>query len=494
MYLKKALRGTILIFIYSIIAFVIAYIFRIILARSFSVAEYGLFYAVFAFFSTIVIFTDLGLGQAVLKHVVDFNVKKQDQKVKSILVYSLYFQVIMSIVIFLILLLFMGTISKNLFKTSEPIYFILMGIWFVTISVPTFLANIFLGFKRPEISGTLELFRQVVAVLLTLLFLFFNLGIKSPFLAYASINILMIFIYAPFIRIVFPKFFKVKSKFDKKTLFKVIQYGFYVALAGMISVILTQTDTIMLTYFKGLEAVGLYQVAVPIAGIVAFVSTAIVTVSYPLISELYTSKKIKELREGISLIYKYGLILSLPIAIVIISYSETIISLLFGAQYLAAALTLKIMAVTAIFGLLLCINNSMLLAMGFPKIITRNMFYAALLNIALNVVLIPKYSIVGAATATLISTLIALILSLAVLKKKIRVYVPIKKWFIAIIISVLTVMLMAVLKSNLSMNWILETAIIFFLSALFYSVTSIMFKVVDINEIKYLIRLTLKNK
>jgi len=60
-YTKKIVSNASKLLIYSVLAAILAYIVRIVMARSLSPSEFGLFYAVFAFVAFFLSFTDLCL-------------------------------------------------------------------------------------------------------------------------------------------------------------------------------------------------------------------------------------------------------------------------------------------------------------------------------------------------------------------------------------------------------------------------------------------------
>ena len=73
-YAKKAVYGASIIFFMNILAAVISYITRIVLARELGPYNYGLFYSVFTFVAFFLFFRDLGLNTALVKHIPEFAV------------------------------------------------------------------------------------------------------------------------------------------------------------------------------------------------------------------------------------------------------------------------------------------------------------------------------------------------------------------------------------------------------------------------------------
>ncbi len=492
MKLKSVLKSTVLVFFYSVLGFIFAYLFRTILARNATVAEYGLFYALYALFTTFMIFTDLGLGQSILRTIVNLNVNNQKQKIKSLLVYILFFQVVLSLIIFLIVMLFSRSLLAAM-HTTNVVPLILIGLWFITLPIPVFLVSIFSGFQKPQFSGLIDPTRHILAVIIMSMLLFFYHNPYAPFIAYACINILMLLIYFPFVLKVFPDFINLKLRFNLKILKEVFIYGLYIALIGVINIVMTQTDTLMLTFYKGLEVVGLYQTAIPLAALIPFFTLSIITVAYPMITDLYTRKKFIQLQFGINLIYKYVAILSVPIAIVLFSYPETIIQLIFGGAYVSAASTLKILVVFGLFSMIIGINAAILLAIGKPKELSKIMIFAAITNVIINAILIPRYSMNGAAIATCISAGIAMVLSSFKIQKNIHVNLPWVSWIGSLIIGVLTIIVINYLKTTIIMsNLWLTAGVIGCVAGLFYLISLLLSRIVSFSEVKYFVEMIIK--
>jgi O-antigen/teichoic acid export membrane protein len=491
MYLKKAIRGSIIVITMTVFASVFSYLFRILLAREFSVAEYGLFYSVFTFFSFFTIFIDLGLNQSVAKYAIQYKVKKKLAAVKSILVYSLTFQIALSLIIFLVIATYAVLSPQNLFGQNNTMSVILMGIWFVTLPIPTFLVNMFSTFQKYPLSNSLELFRQFVSLMFSLLFIYLNFGVRSPFLAYACLNLLMLVTYLPVISKIFPDFYKLKVTPQKDVLLEIIKYGLYISLANLMFTIMTQTDTLMLAFFKGTETVGFYQVALPIAGLVAFVGTSIVAIAFPIIAELNSTKKIEQLKEGTAIVFKFLTIFSLPIVVILFSFASFPIIFLFGEKYLSAAPIVQILVFSVFFGLLTSVNTTILTATGFAKKTAWAMAIAAAMNIVLNLLLIPKFSTLGAASATLISSATGFILSCIIVSKNIKFKFNISsliKSAIAALAMATTIYLLRPTLSSLNIYWMIIISLL--IAGLVYTVILFATRAITIKEIKEFVRVT----
>jgi stage V sporulation protein B len=492
MYLKKALRGTIVVLVFSFFSGLLWYLLRMLLARRLTVAEFGIFYAMLAFFSFLSIFVDLGLAQAISKHVVWLNIKKRYEKIKGILLISLKLQLFISFVIILLLTLSSSFLAKNYFHYDIKYEFILFCLWFLSLPLISFFAHLFLGFQKFTNLASIDSFRALFILILAFFFLNNNMSVMGVVLAFVIANFLIIIIYFPSIRKTFPSFFSVKKVVSRKEFKGVLVQGFFLSITSLVWSLLTQTDSLMLIYFGNAEQVGFYQIAVPIASIAIYLINALNIVAYPLASELFLKKKLKELGAGMSLFYKYIFVLIVPLVVILFSYGSFIITLFFGQKFTPAYSALQILAIGTIFSSVTLFNNLIISAIGKPEKATKIMIYVVILNVVLNFILIPKFGIVGAAIATTFSFIFAVIVSSYILGKYVSIKIPLKSWFLTIILGILTVFLIHFLNDLINLTLWFKLAVIGISAAAFYILTGTLFRVISLKEIRYLINLVVK--
>lgn len=493
MYLQKALRGVSIVFILSLVSAGLAYAFRLLMAYKLTVDQYGLFYGVFAFFSLFLIIVDMGFTQAVSKFVISLKLKKKFTLINQLISNTYALQTVISLAIFALVLIFSSVLSKYYFKTNTSLLLLIMGIWFITAPIPGVFSIIFSSYQNFKVIGIMDTFKSLIVFLLTVIFFYFNFEIYAPFIAYASLHILAFIFFYPIAKRTFVQFnFNPFTKFFTKKVKEIFVYGLFITISNLLWYVMTTTDTIMLTGLRSLEEVGYYQVAIPLAFILFYIINAVNTVVYPMSSELYEQKKIKMLSEGIGLIYKYFMVLILPLAIVMLFYPDLVIRLTFSAKYVAAAGALRILSISAIFSSLTLVNNTILTATGFPKKVSKVMIITAIVNIILNAILIYYFGIVGAAIATMISFIIALVLSLIILKQTIPVKIPIYSWIKSVGCAAIFFLSVWFLKNTLDMNIWVETIITIFISMLLYIMFIFIFRVLKISEILDFVNVYLK--
>lgn len=190
-------------------------------------------------------------------------------------------------------------------------------------------------------------------------------------------------------------------------------------LGGM-HIINSQTDVLMLGAIKGTENVGIYVVANRLASSIVFVLIAVNSVLAPNIAGLYAEGNLEQLQQLVTKSSRVIFLFSFPIAISFIFFGYWFI-ILFGSDFTEGKNTLAILS----FGQL--VNASMgsvslLLTMtGHENYTVVSVGVGAILNILLNALLIPIWSINGAAFATAFSTIVWNFLGFVWIKKELNI-------------------------------------------------------------------------
>lgn len=198
-------------------------------------------------------------------------------------------------------------------------------------------------------------------------------------------------------------------KLDIKLIVKIIDESKYLWFSFVSFLIYTQTDRLMINHYLGVEEVGVYTIGMQLSSILAILIGPIQNSLFPKFLELYRNdyqKYYNFYKLTNTIITQFYLIITL-ISIIVVKYTFRYV---YSSQYDGAILIYSILA----FSVFIKANGSLQTSHMTIKNITKKSFYKTLvsliLNIILNILLIPKYGINGAAIATLITQFIALFL------------------------------------------------------------------------------------
>ena len=191
-------------------------------------------------------------------------------------------------------------------------------------------------------------------------------------------------------------------KIDFKLWRKIFRETWPLALSAFFIFLYHRLDQIMLLYFKGTEAVGLYSAAVKLTETFSVIPIALMISLLPLMSRYHETSQ-KNFDRIYQLSFKYLLTFIIPVAFGISFFSDRSTSIFYGKDFLSSGPALRILIWAEVFVFMGVVNNSILISANKQKIDPIFTGASALVNIILNLILIPKYSYIGAAIASLIA-------------------------------------------------------------------------------------------
>jgi stage V sporulation protein B len=490
-YTKNVVRGAGYIFLFSILGSGFAYLARIFLARNLTTEEFGLFFAVFTVFSFLVLFRDLGLGQALVKYVSEFKAKKEFNKAKTVILLSILIQLSLALIVALILISFSGLLTKYYFRNDLAVpIIIILSIWFFIASLQGAIFQVFYGLKHFFLYSLKELRNFLYLILLIILF-FFGFGILSPAYAWLISAIVIIPIFLPLLLRKF-NFFKYKIVKKKELAKKLILFGLPVTLTLIGGKVIGNIDTLILTYFRSLSEVGIYNIILPTSLLLLLIGKSLGAVIFPIGSELWAKKENRKLILGLKLMHKYAFLAVVPLGLALISFAELFLRFLFGKEYVAGVLAFQILIIGTIFFIVGQINNSVISGIGKPGKVTKIILLAALINATMNFILIPAFGMEGAAVATTFSYILVCFISIREIIKIIGFKAPWVEWLKTILGGIIFVLTITVFRKLLILNPWLELFLVLIIAGVVYLIWLFATKIVTSKEIRSILRGVLK--
>jgi O-antigen/teichoic acid export membrane protein len=486
-YFEKGLRGTVVVSIFTILAYLSGYLTRLFLARTITTEEFGLFYSVFTLFMFVCVFTDLGYSTALVKFIPEFLVKKKKELVLKTIFYVFIITFFLSIIAGVLLFLARGLLSSYYFKTPAAMPLLFVFVFILALNaVAALFSSVFQAYQNMFRYGLFYFLIKFI-FLLSCIILFYS-GLKGslmPGLAYmVSLVILILLFVYPFYKNIKPV--KLSKGFDKAFFLKISKFALPNLLTALAGTIIGYIDTMILTYMVSLDKVGVYNAVLPTVLILSYLGGVLATVFFPMVSELWVRKEHDRLRSGLALISRYALIIVLPLSFSMLFFSKTILRVFFGENFVSGAPALSILSVGVIFLSLAQVNFSVLNGVGKPKEITKITVVAALFNIVFNIILIPVMGIAGSALTTTLSYLIMFVWSYVLIRKcfsfKFEKLIAIAVSSAAFLVS------LYVLKNILSMNVYVESVVCLVVSGLVYVAAIFLFRLVSVSDLQSLLK------
>jgi O-antigen/teichoic acid export membrane protein len=193
-----------------------------------------------------------------------------------------------------------------------------------------------------------------------------------------------------------------KLRFSMTRAKNLLSQSWALILSGALAIIYFKIDQVMLGQMAGDEAVGVYSTAVRLSETWYFIPVAIAISVFPaLIRSKSRGEEIYYAR--LQQLYDFLAGLGLAVAVFFTFASDKVIVLIFGAEYAAAGPILSVHIWAGVFVFLKVAMSRWLLNEGRLNFLFISNGLGAVVNIALNLLLIPRYGGMGAAVATVIS-------------------------------------------------------------------------------------------
>ena len=186
---------------------------------------------------------------------------------------------------------------------------------------------------------------------------------------------------------------------------KLLWFSLPLLFSAAVTRLLSQIDTVMLGYFLDSARVGVYDAAYPLALGLGVVFSSFGFIYLPLTSRFDATGRRGELNRVHKLTAKWTVLVGFPIFLTFAAFPMDVIVAVFGESYRkpGAGATLAFLSAGFFVSGMAGYCQNALSGLGYTRSILAVNVIAALANIALNLVLIPTYGIVGAAAASAVS-------------------------------------------------------------------------------------------
>ncbi len=372
---------------------IISLIVGSISARYLGTSNYG----VLAYSLSIVIFftsfSTLGQNDTIIKNIND-NPDEEGKVVGSVLVMRLVSS---------FFCIFATTLVAFILEPDNPLVILLtflqsFSLLFNVFEVITYWFQSKLQSKYPSIIAFIG---YLIMMLYKILLIVFGADViwfaLSATLDYVIIAALLLFSYK--------KKATQKLGFSKELSKTMLKTGAPFILSGLMVALYGQMDKIMLGQMMNEEAVGYYTAAVNICSMWPFILSAIIVSANPVIISLKDTDE-KAYQKRMKQLYATIVYISIFVSICITIFADLIIYILYGQEFMPAAMALRIITWYTVFAYIGVAKTTWLICENKHSYIKILTFSGAIANLVLNLVLIPPIGIVGASIATLITQVI----------------------------------------------------------------------------------------
>jgi O-antigen/teichoic acid export membrane protein len=478
---KKISMGSSANFVSVFLMKIISVLFYLLLFRFVVPAELGLFFIAFSLMSIIAGVVSFGIPVISQRFTSYFMGKGEYGKIKDFLIKGTVFVILFSGLISLFILLFGAPLSKMYGNENLHQLIILVSFGSFITMVYGFFSAFIAGRHYFIHSAGLGLIQSLVKIGLVVLIISLNMMTAFNILFTHVFSVIIVLVIVVILVIYdFVKHIMVKAQtmpgLTLPEVFGMAGYGLPIYLSSIADSVTTQTDTLTIGYFMNEVNVAAYNSVAMIAKNIGSLIPAVLNSVFSSVLAFYHGKNDNVMFKKIA---EYGvkwyLFFSLPILIIILTFPEQIISVLFP-NYVQHHMLLYILGPTFFFFTLSAPFRAVLWAKGRAKVFFFVSLCILIPNFILNIILIPYFGLWGAAIATMLSFVVSESMFIYFARKYYGIWFPksVYKTFISAVLMLLFLILIQNtfdVQGSLQLVPLVILITIFFVACIIYLVS-----------------------
>ncbi|MEA2038025.1 MAG: flippase [Nanoarchaeota archaeon] len=392
---KTIAKNTAFLFSTSVLDKIVSFFIVIVITRFLGDVGFGKYSFAFAFIAMFTIFPNFGVSTYILR-----EISKDKSKTKELIGNAVALRLLIALIVFSIAIV----IAKFWPKTNEIFLGIILVAIYSFFGMFTSLTKIlFTAYEKNEFTLYSITLEKIITLILSYYVLTKGYGLNV---------LLLVFVFSNFINsvynyiITYRHFVKVSFSIDLKLWKSIIKNSIPFWFTLLFQRIYYKTDTIMLTAMKNYAVTGWYNAASTLTAALTFIPDIIIFATFPAMSRFHHTNS----NENLRLLYHksayYVLSIGIPLSIGISLLAQRLILFIYKEQFIKSGIILQVLSWSLIFVFVNGIMGYLLNSINKQHLFTISSGICAGGNVILNLILIPQFSYMGAAFATVITQFI----------------------------------------------------------------------------------------
>ena len=381
-------QNTSFLTIASILQKVISFFYFIFVARIIQVENTGVYFFAIAFTTIFIVVADFGMGPVLTREASRFPDRSE-----SYFNTVFWTKVMFGAGAYLLVVLFANVLKYP--ETTKLLIYI-SGITMFLDNLTGAFSSIFRAKKNLIYESLGIIISQFTTLLIGTFALLNHWPLVWLILAYTIPSFLNLIYISSFLK----KVYSIGVHFVWQShVFKIfLATALPFALAGIIGRLFSYSDSLLMSKLLSAKELGWWSVPYKITFAFQFIPVALSASVYPVFSGLFLTNKtaIGPLFEKS---WRYLFVIIFPVAFGLIAIADPVVRQVFGQQFAPSIAPLRVLLVSLIFGFLSFIPGALLNATNKQKTQTWLMALALMISVILNLILLPRLGITGAAVA-----------------------------------------------------------------------------------------------
>ncbi len=361
--------------------------------------EYGLLFLAISIVSIVQLFGDLGLARSTARYVAEYK-ESDPSQVPHVLSSAFRYRLLLVSVAALGVVLSRNFIARTLGQPElAPLLVVGAGL-LVGRSLHTFNTVTFQGFNALESSALINVVNYVGRVALVVAFVSFGWGVAGALLGYAAAAAVASALGLGVLYARFYRSYDAAAAPEPGLRRRILEYSVPLTVSRSAGIIAARIDTILIGFFMTPVAVGFYTLGKQISEFVLAPAGSVGFAVSPTFGEDKANDELERAARIYETTVEHILMLYVPATVGIVVIAEPAILLVFGADYAGAVPVVRVLGLFVLVQAITKVTTNALDFLGRAKVRAVAKGVCACANFGLNVLLIPRYGVVGAAAAT----------------------------------------------------------------------------------------------
>lgn len=401
---KEIFRGSVWAISARVVGLLVGIVFSVSVARIYGAETMGVLAVLNAFFVLVNIFTVMGTSTSILRLIPEHLTKFSPTSAFKVYCKTQYLVICASILTSGISFFLANFIADKIFSKPHLAYYFALSSCFVLFrSIMLLNTNAIRGLSHIKLFALMQIMPQILNLFFLVVLGYFggsnDIPVYSLLLGFAATGT----ISSGFIQVAFRKKLDNSDIVKSITIQEILSISFPMLMTATMMFLITQTGVLMLSMFRSEAEVGYYSIAVKLATLTTFMLQAVTSMAAPKFSELFHSGKMDELFHVAKKSTKLIFFSTIPILMCFLFFGKLIIEIFYGKSFVVANLALIFLVIGQFVNSVAGSTGTFMNMTGNQKVFKNIMLVAALLNIGLNIWLIPMFGINGAAVSAMTS-------------------------------------------------------------------------------------------
>lgn len=388
-------QNTSFLTIASILQKAVSFVYFTVIARLIGVGNTGVYFFAIAFTTIFAVLADGGFNSVLTR-----ESAKYPENTEKYLNTVLATKVLFSVVAYILLVLTVNILNYPEL-TRQLIY--VAGITMIFDNFHSVFYGVFRGRRNLVYEGIGIVGVQILTLIIGSVALYNHWPLIWLILAYtipSAVNIIYV------VWVARQRFgLRFGFYFDKHIFKTFFAFAIPLALAGLISRFYAYSDSLLMSKMLSQQELGWWSVPYKIAFAFQFIPVALSASVYPAMSALAVGEK-ERIGDLFVKSWRYLFTIVFPLAFGLAALAGPVMVYVYGKNYLPSAPALQILMGSLVFGFLGFITGALLNATNHQRTQTGLMALVLVINVGLNLWLLPRLGIYGAAWSALVSNLV----------------------------------------------------------------------------------------